>query len=326
MGEQRLKNLKSGQKFSGNCVIRKKELKHKKTGDPYLNLELGDSSGRVYGKVWKDAEKIYGIVERGQSVEITGKVRLYKSSKVLDIDCIYPLSDTHQQSDLSMVPRSSKNITHLRRQLLRHKQSIDDRYLQRLLEKIFPDDISLGNYLKLPSGKLWHHQYLYGNLEHMVCLMDLCDALYLHYPKLNRNLLKTAILLKNMGIAETLRFHKFIDYTTKGRLWGATFIGNRKIWEHMNGIPDFPEDLRLHLCHLLLSQPSGPYRHSEIPPMTREALVLDHLIKLDTQANAVERIIRNDGDEKSEWTKFNPLLNRYIYTAAIPETGKKPAD
>lgn len=323
MGEQRLKNLKSGQKFSGNCVIRKKELKHKRTGEAYLHLELGDSSGRLYGKVWKDAEKIYGIVEREQSVEIIGKVRLYKSSKVLDIERIYPIRQNNRPSDHPMVPRSGKNLNHLRRQLLRHKQSVGDRYLQQLLERIFPDDATLENYLKLPSGKLWHHQYLYGNLEHMVCLMDLCDALHLHYPKLNLDLLKTGILLKNLGIAESVSFQKFIDYTARGRLWGATFIGNRNIWEHMNGIPDFPEDLRLHLCHLLLAQPSGPYRHSGIPPMTREAITLGHLITLDTQANAVERIIRNDREENSEWTKFNPLLNRYIYTA-VPESGKEP--
>jgi 3'-5' exoribonuclease len=325
MGEERLKNLKSGQTFSGNCVIRKKELKHKKTGDPYLSLELGDSSGRLYGKVWKDARKIYDIVERGQSVEITGKVRLYRSSKVLDIQSIYPIRENDRQPDCLMVPRSCKNLAHLRRQLLRHKRSIEDHHLQQLLERIFPDDVTLESYLKMPSGKLWHHQYLYGNLEHMVCLMDLCDAFHLHYPKLNRDLLKTGILLKNLGIEESVRFHKFIDYTTRGRLWGATFIGTRKLWEHMNGITDFPEDLRLELCHLLLSQPSGPYRHSEIPPMTREAVALGHLITLDTQANAVERIIRNDREEGGEWTKFNPLLNRYIY-AAEPERDKKPAD
>ena len=325
MGEQRLKNLSSGQIFSGNCVIRKKELKRKKTGDPYLNLELGDSSGRLYGKVWKDAEKINGIVERGQSVEITGKVRLYKSSKVLDIESIYPIMENEWQSDRPLVPRSSKNLNLLRKQLLHHKQSIENRYLQQLLERIFPDDITLENYLKLPSGKLWHHQYLYGNLEHMVCLMDLCDGLYLHYPQLNLDLLKTGILLKNLGISDTVSCNKFIDYTTRGRLWGATFIGNRKIWDHMDEIPGFPEDLRLHLCHLMLSQPSGPYRHSEIPPMTREAIALGHLITLDTQANAVERIIRNDRVENSEWTKFNPLLNRYMYTAS-PESEKEPAD
>ena len=72
----------------------------------------------------------------------------------------------------------------------------------------------------------------------------------------------------------------------------------------------------LHLLHLVLSQSNGPYRNTEIPPMTREAVILKQLISLDIQANAVERIIQNDKVEDSNWTTFNNLLNRFIYTAS----------
>jgi 3'-5' exoribonuclease len=316
MGVQNLKESKIGQLFNGICVIRSKELKHRNSGEAYLRLELGDSSGRLSGNLWKNSEKLDKVLKKGQFVEIKGKVRIFKNRKVLDIDKIHPLKKENKIPEDSFLPISQKDVERLKRQFHRHKNSIKNFYLQNLLDQVFADELFLEDFLKLPSGKLWHHQYLYGNLEHMICLLDLCNVIKIHYPNLNTDLTKTAIFLRGLGNAEVIESRKIIDYTTKGRLWGSTFIGAQRILYYIKRIPEFPKDLMLHLLHLILSQSSGPYRTTEIPPMTREAVILKQLITLDIQANAVERIIKNDRVENSNWTTFNNLLNRFIYTAS----------
>jgi 3'-5' exoribonuclease len=318
MGVQNLKNLKIGQEFTGVCVVRSKELKHRNSGKDYLRLELGDASGRLFGKIWKDAEKLNKLFKKGQTVEIKGKLRSFKERKVLDIEKIYPVKKDKILPDNNFLPICQKDIDELRKQFQNHNNSIQNTYLKNLLDLVFADALFLEDYLKLPSGKLWHHQYLYGNLEHMISLLDLCNVMQIHYPNLNSDLMKTAVILRNLGNIEVIDCRKFIDYSTRGRLWGSSFVGAQRLLNHIKRIPEFPKDLILHLLHLILSQSNGPYKNAEIPPMTREAIILSHLIELDVQANAVERIIQNDRIENSDWTTFNNILNRFIY-AASPE-------
>ena len=68
MGVQNLKSLKVGQVFNGVCVIRRKELKQRNSGEDYLRLELGDSSGRLFANIWKNSEKLNKILKKGQIV------------------------------------------------------------------------------------------------------------------------------------------------------------------------------------------------------------------------------------------------------------------
>jgi len=46
-----LKEYQVGERFTGFFVLRKKEMKSRKDGDPYLVLEFGDRSGRLSGNV-----------------------------------------------------------------------------------------------------------------------------------------------------------------------------------------------------------------------------------------------------------------------------------
>jgi 3'-5' exoribonuclease len=315
MATQSLKNLKIDEAFSGICVIRRKELKKSQSGRHYLRLELGDASGRLFGHIWREPDNIFHAIDVGLFVKIDGKLRKFKNRKVLDINKIEIMKNSEGALDEALLPVSQKNIDLLKNEFMNHRASLQNTYLQELVELIFSDSLFFTDYLKLPSGKLWHHQYLYGNLEHMVSLLDLCDTMKKNYPNLNSDLIKAAVFFRNLGNSEVIDCHKFINYTTKGRLWGSTFIGAQRVMSGIRKISDFPKDLALHLLHLILSQSNGPYRNTEIPPMTREAIILSHIIALDIKANAVERIIHNDRIENSKWTSFNNMLNRFIYIA-----------
>ena len=84
----------------------------------------------------------------------------------------------------------------------------------------------------------------------------------------------------------------------------------------------FPEELKTQLFHLIVSNAVGDEQYSGVLPMTREAIICNHLIRLDMQANAVERIISADKLDNSKWTKYNNLLKRFIYDTMLSEQGE----
>jgi hypothetical protein len=82
--------------------------------------------------------------------------------------------------------------------------------------------------------------------------------------------------------------------------------------DHIKAIPDFPEDLRRHLLHMLLTHHGRLEYGSPKLPSTPEALMLAYLDDLDSKVEAMLRLIAEpqiDGD----WTRISPMFERPIY-------------
>ena len=317
-----LKNYNIGEIFIGFCIIRKKELKHKQNGEPYLILELGDKSGRLRSKIWREAKEYYENLKVGQLLKIKGKIQSFLDTKELNVERLR-LARKDEISIEEIVPISKKDVQFFKEQFQEHIEKIKNPYLNELLNHIFPDISAWDIYLKTPSGKLWHHNYLYGILEHIVCLLDLSDVMVKHYPIIQIDLLKTAIILHNLGKKIEYGYNGFIDYTTEGRLIGHIVLGYQMVDEKIAEIDDFPDELRLQLLHLILSHQGSKENDAPVVPMTLEAMVLHLMNELDVQANAFLRIIENDRlPDNSKWTRYNNLLNRFIYIGNEPEHNK----
>lgn len=320
MQNRGIKEMNIGEDFTGFCIVRKKELKQKKNGELYLKLEIGDQSGRLSGKVWQEAREIYDSVKVGQIIKIMGTVQSYKNSREIHIHRLRAARRQELVRREELLPKSDKDIAKLKQLFMDHFHSIQQEYLSCLLRQTFKDEVVLDKYLSMPSGKLWHHNYLYGNLEHMVCLLDLVETMSDHYPDIKKELLKTAIILRNLGNMLQFSTEGFIDYTTMGRLLGLPTLAFQKLKQEIDSISEFPAELKIQLVHLILSQESQVEKTASVLPMTIEAIVLNQLIQLDILTNAAQRIIRNDRLPDSNWTKYNNLLQRFIYVGQNAES------
>ncbi len=307
-----LKHLNAGDSFIGFCIIRKKELRHKQNGQPYLDLELGDFSGRLKAKVWDKAKETYVKVHVGQIIKVKGSIQTFLNKNELHIER-WRIAREDEYKLEELIPSSEKNVTQLKSRLQHHINSIENIYLNKLITKLFPDETFLDKYLISPSGKLWHHNYLYGTLEHLVCLLDLADILIIHYPSLNKDLLKCGILLHDVGKQIGYNQEGYIDFSLKGRLIGHTVLGYQMVQKAIQSIDNFPDDLNIQLSHLILSHQGKGEKGSPVVPMTFEAMALNLLDELDGQINAVQRIIKYDKMPDSPWSRFNNLLERFIY-------------
>jgi len=320
MQHKAMKELNVGEDFTGFCIVRKKELKLKKNGEPYLKLEIGDRSGRLNGKVWREAKELYAGLKVGQMIKIIGTVQSYKNTREIHIHRLRIARQQESEMRGNLLPKSDKDIQKLKELFMEHLYSIRQNQLSSLLKQIFKNDAELDKYLSLPSGKLWHHNYLYGNLEHLVCLLDLAETLFCHYPTMKKELLKTAIILHNLGNIQQISMDGFIDYTTIGRLIGHPTLAFQRLKQGIESISDFPEEMKIQLIHLILSQENAVEKTAPVLPMTFEAVILNQMIQLDVLANAVQRIIRNDLLPDSRWTKYNNLLQRFLYVGDTVES------
>ncbi len=314
-----IKQAKTDEEFTGFCVIRKKELRRTKSEVPYLLLELGDSSGRLRGKLWKDSEKFFKTLHEGQIIKLKGTIRCYLDTRELQIEKLRPALKEDNISHQQLLPRSRKNIPKLKSEFLIHIRQIKNRHLKELIFRLFPDDDSLEQYLRMPSGKLWHHNYMYGVLEHTLCLLDLAETVSYHYSCLDKDLLKAGIILGEIGKMHIFKFDGFIDYSTEGRLLGHTVRSYEQVKAMVDTMDDFPPDIRLRLLHILLSQTTDLESDESMQiPMTLESIILNMLKRLDYQSNACQRIIENDEQPASGWTKYNNLFDRFIYIGHKP--------
>ena len=107
------------------------------------------------------------------------------------------------------------------------------------------------------------------------------------------------------------------DYTLEGQLLGHITIGLRMIDRKMDGLPDFPPELRVLVNHVVLSH-HGKYEFgSPKLPMIPEAVLLHYLddmdAKMQTMRNEFARSVAagRDADDLTEWVRSmeRPLLN-----------------
>ena len=308
-----IKKVPIGQPFVQFCVIRKKEIKYKQNGHPYLVLELGDASGRLTARIWDKVNEYSRMAKVGEIVKIKAIVQAIQDRKELKIQKIRAVTDEDKVVLEDLLPKTAKNIEQLKKRFKLHQSSIESTHLKTLLQNLFENSEFKAAYFHSPSGKLWHHNYLSGMLEHVITMLDIADLMKQHYPVLNIDLLKTGIICHDIGKVKEYSYEGFIDFSDKGRLIGHITIGYEIVSQAIESVKNFPEDLKTQLLHLILSHQGDGKFGSPVLPMTVEAIVLQHLVLLDANANALCRIQENDALPDSRWTKYIPLLDRFIY-------------
>ena len=73
------------------------------------------------------------------------------------------------------------------------------------------------------------------------------------YPQLDGELLMFGAFLHDLGKIEELSGGGEVTYTDRGQMVGHIVIGIQLLGEKLSTIESFPEELRLHLEHLIVS-------------------------------------------------------------------------
>jgi len=240
-------------------------------------------------------------------------VELYAGNVQLNIKKIRPAKeDEYTMADF--LPSVEEDVNELAKQFLKFIDTIDNKYIKGLLEKIFRNQEFWQKFTKSPAAKSWHHSYLGGLLKHSLTVTKICDFVAGLYPEINRDLLVGSAMLHDIGKVEEYHMEPFIDFTDKGSLVGHIVIGNNIVVDHCEQINNFPEILKNKIQHLLLSHHGEREKGAVVLPKIREAILLHFADNMDAQLVGVDALIKKAQEDKNSWTDWDMLTERKYFT------------
>lgn len=314
--QKRLNELNNSDEFTSFLLITKAEIKTAKNGKPFLNLELRDQSAALPAKVWSNTEDIFDTAKEGVIVKVDGSIEEYNGTLQIRVEKIRPANEKDKVLSDDFLPKSVRPLNEMIDEFNSVIGSIANPYLNKLTKKVFSVE-NFNKFCRTPAGKAWHHAYIHGLIEHTLEIVKICDLMAMLHPEINRDLLISSALLHDFGKTEELTYENSFDYSDKGKLIGHIVISAIEIEKNISLIPNFPEDLKNQLIHLVLSHQGKLEFASPVEPKTLEAIVLYHADELSAKANAYKYAIEVDKNRGSKWTRFLPLANTSLY---IPDS------
>jgi 3'-5' exoribonuclease len=310
--------------ITSNFVVVSKQIKPKKSGEPYLALTLGDRSGQLDAKMWDNVEEVLNAFEQDDFLKIKGLVNKYKNRFQLTIHKVRKLGETEIEF-ADYLPKTTKNIDDLWQTLTDFVASFQSPHLKSLVQAFMFDPEIAAAYRNAPAAKTLHHAYIGGLLDHVVSLFRSCDLISRNYSQVNRDLLLTGVFLHDIGKIHELAYNRSFSYTTRGQLLGHMIIELEMLQAKLALFPAFPIELKTLLEHLIISH-HGEYEFgSPKLPMFPEALLLHYMDDLDSKMEAMRAQFEREADLESPWTSYNPSLGRPLLNSAKFLAPKPPA-
>jgi 3'-5' exoribonuclease len=299
-------------------LVHSRETRSTKEGKPYLALRLGDQTGVIEARVWDESEDI-GAFDAEDFVKVQARVELYRDQPQLKIEKLRR-ARPEEISFADYFPRTQKDVEALYAELRGLAAGVTNPHLCALLLSVLDDEAIARKLKQAPGAKRIHHAYLGGLLEHIVSLCQLSVRVAAHYPALNLDLLLTGAVLHDLGKVDELSYplaegeaHPF-DFTTPGRLLGHIVLELEIINRKLDALPDFPEELRRLVQHLLVSHHGRLEFGSPVVPQFLEAVVLHYLDDLDSKIATIQASLAAEPD--AVWTAWNRALERHLFRPA----------
>lgn len=311
-------------------LVINKEVRQKKTGEPYLSLLLGDKTGDIDAKMWDNVAEVLNSFEKDDFVRVRGLVQVFQNRLQLTIHKIQTVTAAEVDA-ADFYPVSSRDRMEMFSELQRLVASIRNPHLRTLLETIFADGEIALKFRTAPAAKQIHHAFLGGLIEHVLSLAVLAEAAAAHYPFVDRDLLLTGVILHDIGKIHELNYERSISYSDEGQLIGHIPIGMKIVCDKASLLPDFPRPLLMLVEHMILSHHGQLDYGSPKVPLFIEAMLLHQLDNLDSKMETMRAAVANDRQLEGTWTGFvssleRPVLKKERYLQSSAANASLPAD
>lgn len=319
-------DLQPNQVITGVFLVNHKDVRHKKSGEPYLSLMLADRTGELDAKMWENADEVLETFDRDDFVRVKGLYQVFQNRPQLTIHKVQRIGDG--EIDLAdYLPVSQRDRDQMMAELRAIIGEIANPYLRTLLESIFSDERFALAYRTAPAAKTVHHAWLGGLIEHVLSLCTLAKFTARHYPGIDLDLLLAGVILHDIGKVTELVYDRSFGYSAEGQLLGHIVIGLRMVAEKIGGIPGFPPRLRTLVEHMIISHHGELEFGSPKTPLFPEALLLHHLDNLDSKMECMRSAIERDRMVEGYWTGYVSALDRVVlkklkYLDETPEAAK----
>src|ERR1043166_6528400 len=288
-----VKDLEPNQTISTFFLVQNKEIRQKKTGEPYLSLLLGDRTGELDAKMWDNVAEVVEAFDRDDFVRVKGLIQIFHNRPQLTIHKMRRLTDT-EVDFADYFPASQRDAEEMWKELRSIVQNLQNSHLQGLLNALLDDEEIARRYRVAPAAKQIHHAFLGGLLEHVLSLCMLARMTASHYGNVDVDLLLTGVVLHDIGKIYELNYERGFSYSDEGQLLGHINIGLRMVADKLRGLPQFPRQLASLVEHMILSHHGQLEFGSPKLPQFPEALLLHYLDDLDSKMECMRAMIEND--------------------------------
>jgi len=285
------------QTITSSFLVAAKQVKPKKSGEPYLALTLADRTGSIEAKMWDNVPEAIGAFEQDDIIKLRGLINQYNGRFQLTIHKLRRLQDS-EVDYADYLPKTAKDVDQLWRGLAELVAGLRNPHLKALLEQFMGDPEIARALRTCPAAKTLHHAFLGGLLDHMVSLLNLCDLASRNYPQVDRDLLLSGAFLHDIGKIHELAYARSFAYTTRGQLLGHMIIELEMLQQKITQVPGFPPELKTLLEHLIISH-HGEYEFgSPKRPMFPEALMLHYLDDLDSKMESMRAHFEREAPDR----------------------------
>jgi 3'-5' exoribonuclease len=305
-------------------LVRSKEIRQKKTGEPYLSLLLGDCTGQVDAKMWDNVDQVIETFDRDDFVKVKGMVQIFQNRPQITIHNVRKM-DASEIEPADYFPSSRRDLGEMWTELRATVAAIGNPHLKALVEALLDDEDVARRYRRAPAAKQIHHAYLGGLLEHVLSLCALARAVAAHYPNIDYDLLLTGVVLHDVGKIYELNYERGFSYSDDGQLLGHITIALGMVADKLRGLPDFPPRLRTLVEHMILSHHGQLEFGSPKVPQFPEALLLHYLDDMDSKMECMRALIENDRQADGSFTAWSAPLERAALKKDRYLNGKAPA-
>jgi len=327
MAKTFIADCKEGQAVTDFFLVRAREIRRRRNGEPFLSLVLGDRTGELPAVMWEGFEGAAAALREGDIVKVQAAVGTFQGEPQLQVQRIRAAAAEDGVDLEDFLPRSPRDPAEAVGALTAATGRLADPHLRALLEDLWADAAFVRAFGDAPAARTLHHAYLGGLAEHTASVVALCETIAGHYPGVDRDLLVASAILHDVGKLQELQWHGAFEYTDGGRLLGHIVQGALFVEERLKKYPDFPPTRRDQLLHIILCHHGELEWGSPVTPKTLEGLILHHVENLDGKVNQFRAFAREHRDPgRPAWTTYIRALERHLYLGpAEAEGGAGPA-
>lgn len=310
-----IRELKEKDHVQSVFLVTEKNTGTDRNGKPFLSVTLADATGSVNARMFeKVADSAEGF-EVGDVVWLKGFVQLFQNRRQMILHEIRPAADGEYRmqdlvADLGGDPRAHFD------KLMALVNSLTEPPVRALLQNTLNDQKIHDLLIRAPAAKTIHHAYRGGLIEHIHSIAQVMESIVKHYPFLSRDLLIFGAIYHDLGKIFELDLSEGIHYTRAGRLVGHMVLACEMIDKQAAKIPDFPDEMRDILKHIILSHHGKLEYGSPKLPMFPEAIVVAMIDDLDSKMNTLFHFLKTEVGNvpaSENWSHYHPGFERYFY-------------
>jgi 3'-5' exoribonuclease len=301
-----LKRLHPGVTLHDSLLVVEVDQRSYGEGKDCVILTLGNGTGRIASApFWSERRAAVAGLVRGDPVEVTGEIRLYRGRRQLEVLAIRPLS--RGEVDWRRLLPSVKDIMPYWRAIDGWRSEIRAPRLRSLIALFYDDPRFRTRYGACPASTVGHHAELGGLLRH-TCevgsigrgIAETCGA--------DRDLVTAGALLHDIGKLEAYAWDTGFTVTEPGALLGHVALGMLMLAQRTAGwAPSRERELWI-VQHLIASHHGTLEFGAAVPPMTLEAEVLHYADNASAKsASMAEAVADADNFQGDELVSVRPL-------------------